>query len=117
MDCPGALKVIKEGPTNQDDGNKLLVHCTELFITALDRLNMNQLAKDEIQPDIRHLWETMNGLSLLPADFEGKERMKHWLDIMEPMGASEELSPSQGRQLQFDVETSYNKFKSIIQGK
>ncbi|KAM3188151.1 hypothetical protein ACTXT7_000920 [Hymenolepis weldensis] len=114
MDCPGALKVIKEGPTVQDDGNKLLVHTTELFITALDRLNLNHIAKDEIQPDIDALWKAMNGLSILPANFDGKEKMRQWLDVMEPMGASDSLTTEQGRQLQFDVETAYVQFKSII---
>nr|CUU97583.1 hypothetical transcript [Hymenolepis microstoma] len=115
MDCPGALKVIKEGPTVQDDGYKLLVHTTELFITALDRLNVNQLAKDEIQPDIDALWKAMNGLSILPPNFDGKEKMRQWLDVMDPMGASDSLTSEQGRQLQFDLDTAYCQFKSIIQ--
>nr|CDS18516.1 vacuolar protein sorting associated protein 28 [Echinococcus granulosus] len=113
MDCPGALKVINEGLTIEDRDKKLLIRCTELFITTIDRLNMDQLAKDQIQPDIRNLWECMHGLSFIPSDFDGKKRIKHWLDVMEPMDASEELSPTQGRQLLFDMETSFDKFKSI----
>ncbi|KAM7539065.1 hypothetical protein Aperf_G00000047717 [Anoplocephala perfoliata] len=114
MDCPLALKVIKEGPTIQDDGYQHIVRCTELFITALDRLSLNQLAKDEIQPDIDALWKTMEGLSILPSNFDGKKKMRHWLDVMAPMGASDRLTTEQGRQLQFDMETAFTHFKSIV---
>ncbi|VDO04860.1 unnamed protein product [Rodentolepis nana] len=69
----------------------------------------------QIQPDIDSLWKAMNGLSILPPNFDGKEKMRHWLDVMEPMGASDSLTTEQGRQLQFDVETAYGQFKSIIQ--
>ncbi|KAL5964153.1 hypothetical protein TSMEX_008098, partial [Taenia solium] len=113
MDCPGALKVIKEGVAFQDRDKNLLINCTELFVTIMDKLSMSRLAKDEIQPDIRSLWESMNGLSFIPSDFDGKKKIKDWLDILEPMDASDELSPTQGRQLLLDINTSYGDFKSI----
>ncbi|KAL5106111.1 hypothetical protein TcWFU_002693 [Taenia crassiceps] len=113
MDCPGALKVIKEGVAFKDRDKKLLINCTELFVTIMDKVSMNRLAKDEIQPDIRNLWESMNGLSFIPSDFDGKKRLRHWLDVLEPMDASGELSPTQGRQLLLDLTTSYDSFKSI----
>lgn len=56
----------------------------------------------------------MNRLTLLPQDFEGKLKIKEWLDTMASMRASDELDESQVRQLIFDMESSYNAFNKIL---
>jgi len=33
---------------------------------------------NQIMPDMRELMDTMNRLSLLPADFEGKAKVSEW---------------------------------------
>lgn len=68
----------------------------------------------QLQPDLRDLYETMNRLNLVPQEFEGKVRVKQWLDTMMAMRASDELNESQVRQLIFDLEQSYNAFNKLL---
>lgn len=56
----------------------------------------------------------MNRLTLLPQDFDGKLKIKEWLDKMSSMRASDELNDEQVRQLIFDMESSYNAFNKIL---
>jgi ESCRT-I complex subunit VPS28 len=71
-------------------------------------------AMDELQPDLRDLMDTMNRLSILPADFEGKQKVSDWLTSLSSMNASDELNESQVRQLIFDLESSYNAFNKVL---
>ena len=32
----------------------------------------------QIQPDLRELMDTMNRMSILPADFEGRNKVQKW---------------------------------------
>ena len=43
----------------------------QLYITIMDKLRLEIKAKDELQPDMRDLLDTMNRLSVLPEEFEG----------------------------------------------
>ena len=56
----------------------------------------------------------MNRLTLVPQDFDGKIKIKEWLDKMGEMQASDELNESQVRQLIFDLESSYNSFNKLL---
>ncbi|KAK4475815.1 hypothetical protein MN116_001069 [Schistosoma mekongi] len=81
MDCPAALERIKEGRpiTIKDDKqniNKCIADTVSLFITVMDKLRLEIRAVDEIHPDLRELYETLCRLSILPPDFEGKDRVK-----------------------------------------
>ena len=44
----------------------------------MDKLRLEIRAMDEIQPDLKELMDAMSRLMLLPADFEGKEKVKTW---------------------------------------
>ncbi|KAK3602597.1 hypothetical protein CHS0354_034321 [Potamilus streckersoni] len=119
LDCPAALERIKEEKpiTIKDDkGNtsKCIADIVSLFITVMDKLRLEIRAMDEIQPDLKELNETMSRLSLLPPDFEGKEKVKQWLNTLSGMLASQELDDSQVRQLLFDLESSYNAFNRML---
>lgn len=80
----------------------------------MDRLRLNLKSVDELQPDLRDLADTMNRLSILPADFEGKEKVGEWLGTLNSMQASDQLSDSQVRQLLFDLESSYSAFNKML---
>lgn len=86
----------------------------QLFITIMDKLRLEIKAMDELQPDLRDLHDIMNRLSLLPSDFEGKEKVAEWLGVLSSMQASDELSEQQSRQFIFDLESSYNAFNKIL---
>ncbi|RZF43581.1 hypothetical protein LSTR_LSTR008094 [Laodelphax striatellus] len=119
LDCPAAMERIREDrpiTIKDDKGNtsKCIADIVSLFITLMDKLRLEIKAMDELHPELRDLNDTMNRLSILPSDFEGKRKVKDWLDVLENMHASDELSDSQVRQLIFDLETSYNAFNKLL---
>lgn len=71
-------------------------------------------ATDELHADLRELVETMNRLSLIPADFEEKEKVTNWLNTLNAMQASDELSETQVRQMLFDLDTAYAAFQNLL---
>ncbi|XP_035734272.1 uncharacterized protein LOC118447021 isoform X2 [Vespa mandarinia] len=119
LDCPAALERIKEDrpiTIKDDKGNtsKCIADIVSLFITLMDKLRLEIKAMDQLHPDLRDLMDTMNRLSILPSDFNGKEKVAEWLQTLNNMSASDELSDTQVRQLIFDLETSYNAFNKIL---
>ncbi|XP_025411712.1 vacuolar protein sorting-associated protein 28 homolog isoform X2 [Sipha flava] len=119
QDCPAALERIKEDrpiTIKDDKGNtsKCIADIVSMFITIMDKLRLDIKAMDELQPDLRDLMDTMNRLSILPADFEGKQKVSDWLTSLSSMNASDELNESQVRQLIFDLESSYNAFNKVL---
>lgn len=69
---------------------------------------------DELHPELRDLVDTMNRLSIIPESFEGKIKVKSWLDTLNSMQASDELSEDQVRQLLFDLESAYSAFNNLL---
>lgn len=119
LDCPAALERIRENKPNlikDDKGNtnKYIAEIVSLFITLMDKLRLEFRAMDMIQPELRDLRDTMDRLSMLPDDFEGKLKVQEWLDKLSEMSASDELSEAQVRQLVFDLETSYGAFNKFL---
>jgi ESCRT-I complex subunit VPS28 len=81
----------------------------------MDKLRLDMKAVDELQEDVKDLLVAMNRLNtIIPPDFEGKQRVQSWLDIFKNMTASEELTPEQVRQLTHDLETAYNAFQRLL---
>jgi len=119
MNCPAAMDRIREDKpiTIRDDkGNtsRCIAEIVSLFITVMDKLRLEIKAMDEILPDMRELMDTMNRLSLLTADFEGKVKVAEWLQTLSGMQASDELTETQVRQLLFDLDSSYQAFNQIL---
>lgn len=119
MDCPAALERIKEDrpiTIKDDKGNtsKCIADIVSLFITIMDKLRLDIRAMDDLHPELRDLVDTMNRLSILPSDFEGKQKVAEWLATLNSMQASDELSESQIRQLLFDLESSYASFNKVL---
>ncbi len=119
LDCPAALERIREDrpiTIKDDKGNtsKLIAETVALFITIMDKLRLEIRSMDELYSDLKDLSDGVNRLSMLPADYEGKPKVKSWLDVLSGMGASDELTDSQARQMLFDLESSYNSFNKIL---
>jgi ESCRT-I complex subunit VPS28 len=119
LDCPAALQRIKDDrpiTIKDDKGNtsKCIADIVALFITLMDKVRLEMKAMDMLQPDLRDLLETMNRLSLVPSDFEGKEKVQSWIDTFAKMSASDELTDEQARQLTHDLEVSYNAFNRLL---
>lgn len=119
LDCTAALERIKEDrpiTIKDDKGNtsKCIADIVSLFITIMDKLRLEIRAMDDLHPELRDLVDTMNRLSILPSDFEGKQKVSEWLATLNSMQASDELSESQVRQLLFDLESSYASFNKVL---
>lgn len=119
LDCPAAMERIKEDrpiTIKDDKGNtsKCIAGIVSMFITLMDKLRLEIKAMDDLHPDLRELVDTMSRLSLIPEDFEGKEKVSGWLATLNSMQASDELSETQVRQLLFDLETSYAAFNNLL---
>lgn len=119
LDCPAALERIKEDrpiTIRDDKGNtsKCIADIVSLFITLMDKLRLEIKAMDELHPELRDLVDTINRLSLIPEGFEGKIKVTHWLQTLNSMQASDELTEGQVRQLLFDLESSYAAFNNLL---
>ncbi|KXJ29064.1 vacuolar protein sorting-associated protein 28 homolog [Exaiptasia diaphana] len=120
LDCPAALERINEGrpiTIKDDKGNtsKAIADSVSLFITIMDKLRLQIRAVDEVQPDLRDLMDTMNSMSNLPDDFEGKDKVNTWYMTLNGMKASDELTDEQVRQMLYDLEQAYNAFNRTLQ--
>jgi len=119
MDCPAALVRIKEDrpiTVKDDKGNsqKLIADTVALFITSQDKLRMEIRAKDDLYIDVKDLHDSLHQLSILPADFEGKEKVGKWLRTLNQMEAGDEIDNDQTRQMLFDLESSYAAFNAVL---
>lgn len=119
LDCPLAMERIREDrpiTIRDDKGNtsKCIADIVSLFITVTDKLRLGMKSTDELQPDVRDLYDTMNRLSLIPSNYEGKQKIREWLDVFASMAASDELSETQVRQFIFDLETGYSSFNKLL---
>ena len=113
------MERIKEGRPitvrdNRGNVSKSIAEIVSLFITVMDRLRLDIHAMDELHPDVKELHETMSRMSSLPAGFEGRVKVKKWLDELHQMQASDELSDEQSRQMLFDLESAYNDFNRFL---
>ncbi|KAG5561501.1 hypothetical protein RHGRI_004520 [Rhododendron griersonianum] len=75
---------------------------------------MNIIAVDQVHPLLSDLLSSLNKLAILPSDFEGKTKMKGWIAILSKMGAADELTKQQVRQLLLYLESSYNSFMATL---
>lgn len=119
LDCPAALERIREDrpiTIKDDKGNtsKCIADIVSLFITIMDKLRLGIKAMDELHPELRDLVDTMNRLSMIPEIFDGKTKVKSWLETLNSMQASDELSDDQVRQFLFDLESSYSSFNNLL---
>ena len=119
LHCPAAIERIKEGRPitvrdNRGNISKTIAETVSLFITVMDRLRLDIKAMDELHPDVKELFETMSRMSALPPTFEGKLKVQKWLNELQAMQASDELSDEQSRQMLFDFESAYNDFNRFL---
>ncbi|XP_005174836.1 vacuolar protein sorting-associated protein 28 homolog [Musca domestica] len=119
LDCPAALERIREDrpiTIKDDKGNtsKCIADIIACSITIMDTLRMKMNTKDALHLTLKDLVENYNCLSIIPKDFEGKEKMNNWLKMLDEMTASDELTDAQSRQFLFDVESAYSDFSKLL---
>ena len=119
MECSAALQRIRDGKPlaiHEENRNesRLIADVVSMFLTLLDRLRLDIMANDQLQPDVKDLLDAMDKMRSLPKDFEGRKAVQQWLDVLKDMSASDELTPDQARQMVFDVEGAYNDFNKFL---
>ncbi|MCL7051770.1 hypothetical protein MKW94_006877 [Papaver nudicaule] len=126
MDCPAALnRLVTSGVPATVEHRQASVganntsaatvaECVQYFITAMDTLKLNMYAVDQVHPVLADLLASLDKLTILPPDFEGRVKMKEWISRLSRMGAADELTEQQSRQLHFDLESSYNLFMAAL---
>lgn len=119
LDCPAALERIREDrpiTIKDDKGNtsKCIADIVSLFITIMDKLRLKMNTMDALHFDVKDLADNMNRLSLIPKDFEAKQKVETWLSTLNEMQASDELNDNQVRQFLFDLESSYADFTKLL---
>ncbi|KAK8501861.1 hypothetical protein V6N13_023356 [Hibiscus sabdariffa] len=90
------------------------IECLKNYTTAMDSLKLNMVAVDQVYPLLSDLSASLDKLGILPPDFEGKTKMKEWISRLSKMGAADELTEQQTKQLDFDSESSSNSFMAAL---
>ncbi|CAM8988155.1 hypothetical protein QQ045_007988 [Rhodiola kirilowii] len=126
MDCPAALnRLLVSGvpatvehrasaASSSITSAATVAECVQNFITSMDSLKLNMVAVDQVYPLLSDLSASLNKLSFLPSNYEGTVKMKEWIGRLAKMGAADELTEQQARQLHFDLESSYNSFMAAL---
>lgn len=70
------------------------------------------VSKDTLHPLLVETIQAVNKVT--DRDFEGKEKIVHWLITLNQMRAAQELDENQARELQFDMDRAYYGFKSTF---
>jgi ESCRT-I complex subunit VPS28 len=98
---------------NGGGGNgTLILEATQDFITFLDALKLGMLAKDQLHPLLSDVIQSVNKVT--DRDFEGRGKIVQWLISLNQMKATEELSEDQARELELDMNSAYQGFKSTL---
>ncbi|KHN00114.1 Vacuolar protein sorting-associated protein 28 like 2 [Glycine soja] len=114
MECPAAINRLVVSGVPASTSAATVAECVQNFITSMDSLKLNMVAVDQVHPLLSDLYASLNKLTILPPDFEGKTKMKEWIARLSKMGAADELTEQQARQLHFDLESSYNSFMAAL---
>ncbi|KAF9915206.1 Vacuolar protein-sorting-associated protein 28 [Lobosporangium transversale] len=92
LDCPAAAKRIKigvpatvefgdGGASDEPNGHrtaKYVAETVQSYITVVDLLKLGRTAVDEIHPHLAELMQSLNNVRSLPADFEGRAKVREW---------------------------------------
>ncbi|ROW07967.1 hypothetical protein VMCG_03520 [Cytospora schulzeri] len=90
----------------------LILEATQDFITFLDALRLGLLAKDQLHPLLTDVIQSVNKVT--DRDFENRGKIVQWLIALNQMKATEELSEAQARELELDINSAYQGFKSTL---
>ncbi|KAK9268109.1 hypothetical protein L1049_010549 [Liquidambar formosana] len=115
MDCPAALnRLVTSGVPATVEHRAAAVASGTTSAAIVAGMCAEFYHGDGLVEIEYDLSASLNKLSILPPDFEGKTKMKEWIGRLSKMGAADELTEQQSRQLHFDLESSYNSFMAAL---
>ncbi|KAI8362362.1 hypothetical protein B0O80DRAFT_98658 [Mortierella sp. GBAus27b] len=82
----------------------------------MDVFKVGMTTVDQIRPVLADLIQSLNNVLSLPADFEGRAKVREWLTKLDSMGAVDKLSAEDKGQLEFDLETNCTAFRGWLEG-
>lgn len=91
----------------------LILEATQDFITFLDALKLQLLAKDQLHPLLSDVIQSVNKVT--EGDFEGRGKIVQWLIFLNQMKAAEQLSEEHARELELDMNSAYQGFKATLE--
>jgi ESCRT-I complex subunit VPS28 len=97
---------------NTGTNGTLILEATQDFITFLDALKLGLLAKDQLHPLLSDVIQSVNRVT--SEDFDGRGKIVQWLIALNQMKATEELSDDKARELELDMNSAYQGFKSTL---
>ncbi|KAL1912287.1 Vacuolar protein-sorting-associated protein 28 [Sporothrix stenoceras] len=93
-------------------GGALILEATQDFITFLDALRLGLLAKDQLHPLLTDVIHAVNKVT--DRDFENRGKIVQWLITLNQMKATDVLDDGQARELELDINSAYQGFKSTL---
>ena len=110
-----AAETVREKGKKADDGPAVnprsVMEAAQHFITCMDCLKLGQTAADQLHPNLSDLLATVRRVK---PDFTPLPRLQGWLDKLDTMGASEQLSDSETRDMLFDLDRAYQSFYAFL---
>lgn len=100
------------GGGGKNTSGTLIFEATENFITFLDALKLGMLAKDQLHPLLTDVIQSVNKVTT--QEFDSRGKIVQWLITLNQMKATEELSEDQARELDLDINSAYQGFKSTL---
>ena len=124
VECPRATKrllidmvpadVIDPGHSTAQNTGVIVADTVSNFITVIDQLKLGIRAVDELTLCLHDLMANLNRTIGVPDDFEPKRKVHHWVTVLSTMGASDEISDEQSRQIELDMQTSYQTYFAFL---
>jgi len=87
---------------------------TQHFITFMDALRLEYRAKDELHPLLANVITSVDAVTQ-GKEFSGRADIVKWLITLNGLGAGDEITELQSRQMVFDVEGAYGQFMKMLQ--
>ncbi|ROW14228.1 hypothetical protein VPNG_04222 [Cytospora leucostoma] len=114
---PSTTLTASSGPAptpaaTSNTSGALILEATQDFITFLDALRLGLLAKDQLHPLLTDVIQSVNKVT--DRDFENRGKIVQWLITLNQMKATEELGDAQARELELDINSAYQGFKSTL---
>ncbi|KAK9152519.1 hypothetical protein Syun_010828 [Stephania yunnanensis] len=96
-ECPPRWSIGSAAAASATTSAATVAECVQHFITAMDTLKLNMVAVDQVHPVLADLLASLNKLTILPGEFEGRVKMREWDRdmVVAQMGAVDESSTDQ----------------------
>ncbi|KAH3678114.1 hypothetical protein WICMUC_001678 [Wickerhamomyces mucosus] len=94
--------------------SRAVAEATGSFITLMDAIKLNYKAKDQLHPLLSDLVQNINKVGSLDS-FTSKPKLIEWLIKINKLNVYQELDELELRQFNFDLESSYKEFYSLLE--